>query len=135
MDVVDILKKSLAFSLGAAALSAEKIKQLSDEMVARGEMSQDEAKRFVDDVTKKADEEKTNIQNWMREQSLKMLQQAGAAEVARVERLEARVAALELRLMQLTGEVEAMEQSAEEEEEQIATVRADVKREDTESSE
>lgn len=112
MNVVDILKKSLAFSLGAAVLSAEKIRQMADEMVARGEMSQDEAKKFVDDVSKKADEEKSNMQNWLREQSLKMLQQAGAVEVSRVERLEARVAALELRLMRLTGEVEAVEEAA-----------------------
>lgn len=95
---MDLLKKSLAFSLGAAAFSAEKLKQFADDMVARGEMSSEEAKSFVDEVSKKAEDEKRSIQDWVSEQVSKMLQQAGAAEATRVEQLEAKVDALEKRL-------------------------------------
>ena len=109
MNVVDMFKKSIAFGLGAAAFSAEKLKQFSDEMVARGEMSSDEAKTFVDDMTKKADEEKSRLQDWINEQMSKMLQQAGAAEAARVERLEMRVAHLEKRIAHIAGDVDTDE--------------------------
>ena len=107
MNVVDMFKKSIAFGLGTAAFSAEKLKQFSDEMVARGEMNSDEAKTFVDDMTKKADEEKSKLQEWIREQMSKMLQQAGAAEATRVERLEMRVAHLEKRVAHLAGDIDA----------------------------
>lgn len=102
---MDLVKKSLAFSLGAAAFSAEKLKQFADDMVARGEMSSEEAKNFVDEVSQKAEDEKRSIHEWVSDQVSKMLQQAGAAEAARVEHLEVRVAMLEKRLAELTVDV------------------------------
>lgn len=101
MTVTDMLKKSLAFGLGAAILSAEKLKQVADDMVARGEMTTDEAKSFVDEVSQKAEDEKKSIQDWVSEQVSRMLDQAGAAQASRVERLETRVAILEKRLAEL----------------------------------
>ncbi len=88
-------------------MSAEKLKQFADEMVARGEMSSDEAKRFVDDVSKKAEEEKKTVQDWIRDQVARMLQQAGAVESARVDQLEQRIAALEERVGETGGDAEA----------------------------
>jgi len=100
-----MVKKSLAFGLGAAVLSAEKLKQFADDMVSHGEMSKDEAERFIDEVSARSEDEKRKIQDWMSEQISKMLQQAGAAEAKRVELLEARVAALETRLAGLKAEM------------------------------
>ena len=98
MTVTEFLKKSLAFGLGAAAFSAEKFKQFADEMVAKGEMTSEEAGKFVDEMSKKADEEKKGLQEWMRDQMSRMCQQIGVAELERVEALERRVAALEASL-------------------------------------
>ncbi len=104
LNMMEFVKKSVAFGVGAAAFSAEKLKQFADDMVARGEMTSEEASNFVDDMTRRADEEKKSLQDWMREQISKMLAQAGAAEVGRVEALETRVAALERRMAELTME-------------------------------
>ena len=98
MNLTELVKKSLAFGVGAAAFSAEKIKQFADEMVARGEMSSEEASRFVTDVSQRAEDEKRSLQDWMREQVSKMLKQAGAAEAEKVEYLERRIAAIEKKL-------------------------------------
>lgn len=98
-----MLKKTLAFTIGAAEFSSEKLRQFADEMVSRGELSSEDAKKFVDDVSERAEHEKKSIQDWVREQSTKMVQQMGAAEAARVERLEKRVADLEKRVSELTG--------------------------------
>ena len=98
MNLTELVKKSLAFGVGAAAFSAEKIKQFADEMVARGEMTSDEASRFVSDVSQRAEDEKQSLQEWMREQVSKMLKQAGAAEAEKVEHLERRIAVLEKKL-------------------------------------
>ena len=94
----EIVRKSLAFGLGAAALTTDKIKEFADEAVERGEMSSDEAKKFIDDVAKRGDEQKKNVQKWTKEQVNKMLRQAGCVEASRVEELEKRVQALEAKL-------------------------------------
>lgn len=101
MSVTDVVKKSLAFGLGAAALSAEKLKQFADEMVCRGDMTKDEAQRFIDEIAARSEEEKRKIQEWISEQISKMLRQTGAAEEKRVEMLERRIAAIEARLDEL----------------------------------
>lgn len=104
MSVVDVLKKSLYFGVGAAAFSAEKLKQFADDMVARGEMSSDEARKFVDDMSSKAEEERKTAQDWINERVSKVLHQAGAAESARVDALERRVADLERRIAEIGGD-------------------------------
>lgn len=98
MNMMEFLKKSVAFGVGAAAFSAEKMKQFADEMVAKGEITSDEASKFVDEISQKAEQEKKSLQDWMRDQMSKMLQQMGAAEAARVAGLEERVAAIEAHL-------------------------------------
>lgn len=110
MNTAEIIKKTLAFTIGAAEFSREKIKQFADDMVARGEISSEDARNFVDDVTKRAEEQKQSIQDWMREQSARMVQQAGAADHARVEKLEQRIATLEFKVAKLLNEPCAVEE-------------------------
>jgi polyhydroxyalkanoate synthesis regulator phasin len=107
VTLAEFLKKSVAFGVGAAAFSAEKMKQFADEMVAKGELTSDEANKFMDEMTTKADQEKKTIQDWMHEQMAKMLQQMGAAEAARVACLERRVAAIEAHIGLVVAEPEA----------------------------
>ena len=94
----DFVKKSLAFSLGAAMLTGEKLREFADEAVARGEMSKEEAKKFIDDVSQRGEEEKRNLQTWIREQVAKVMRDAGAVEASRVDALEQRIQALEAKL-------------------------------------
>lgn len=93
MEVLDILKKTLSFGIGTAVFGAEKFKEFADEMVQKGEMSSEDAKKFAEDVTKRADEERSKVQEWIKEQVSKAKSQS--ADVERVKALEARVAALE----------------------------------------
>lgn len=104
MDVTEFVKKSLAFGMGAASFSVERIKQFADDMVARGEMSSEDAGRFVDEVSQRAEADKQSIQEWLSDQVAKMIRQAGLAEAQRVERLEARVTALEVRVAELSAD-------------------------------
>lgn len=105
MEVTEFVKKSLAFGLGAASLSAEKLRQFADEMVTRGEMSSEDAGRFMDEVSERAQEEKRSIQDWINDQVAKMVRQMGAADAERVDRLETRVNALERRLAELSADM------------------------------
>jgi polyhydroxyalkanoate synthesis regulator phasin len=114
VTLAEFLKKSLAFGVGAAAFSAEKFKQFADEMVAKGELTSEEASKYMDELSQKAEQEKKSLQDWMRDQMSKMLQQMGAAEAARVADLERRVALLEAHLGMAAEEPEGASISAEE---------------------
>lgn len=97
-EVSEFMKRTLAFGLGVAALTGDKVKQFVDEAVQRGEMSREEARKFMDDVSVRADEERKSMQNWIRDQVNRMLVAGGAASLERVAQLEARIDALERRL-------------------------------------
>ncbi len=67
----DILKKAVYLGVGLASYASEKaggtltelrsqIQKLADEMVARGEMNTDEARRFVEDMMKQAGQQATS---------------------------------------------------------------------------
>ena len=101
--MIDVLKKSLAFGLGVAGLTTDKVKEFVDQAVARGEMSNDEAKSFLDEVSTRADEERQSIKNWIYEQVNKALRDAGAADSTRVSQLEGHISALERRIDRLEG--------------------------------
>jgi len=94
----DSLRKLLAFGLGAAAITGDKLRQAVDEAVERGEMSKEEGRKFIDEVTRRGQEEARNMQERIREQVRKSLQDAGCADVKRVDELEKRVEGLERKL-------------------------------------
>lgn len=97
-EVSEFMKRTLSFGLGVAALTGDKVKQFVDEAVQRGEMSREEAHKFIDEVSTRADEERKIMQAWIREQVNRMLVAGGAASIDRVAQLEARVEALERQL-------------------------------------
>jgi polyhydroxyalkanoate synthesis regulator phasin len=67
MGLGDLVQKAVYLGVGLASLASEKateklaelsvqVQKLADEMVERGEMTTEEARRFVDDMIKKAQE-------------------------------------------------------------------------------
>ncbi len=70
----DIIQKAVYLGVGLAAYAGEKagsklselrsqVQKLADEMVERGEMTTDEARRFVEDMMKQAQNPSSNINN------------------------------------------------------------------------
>lgn len=68
MPLGDIVQKALYLGVGLASYATEKAgttltelktqaQKLADEMVARGEMNVDEARKFVDDIVKQAQQQ------------------------------------------------------------------------------
>jgi polyhydroxyalkanoate synthesis regulator phasin len=70
MGLGDLVQKAVYLGVGLASLAGEKagetltdlrsqIQKMADEMVERGEMNADEARKFVDDMLKKAQQPPT----------------------------------------------------------------------------
>ncbi len=73
MGLGDLMQKAVYMGVGLASLASEKANEklaelkvqsqkLADEMVARGEMSTEEARRFVDDLLQKAQQPQITVE-------------------------------------------------------------------------
>lgn len=72
MGLGDIVQKAMYLGIGVASYAGEKagekltelrsqVQKLADEMVARGEMNADEARRFVDDMVQRAQQQSATV--------------------------------------------------------------------------
>jgi poly(hydroxyalkanoate) granule-associated protein len=96
--MVEALRKLLLAGLGTLDLTEEKAKALFNDLVARGEMSEKEARELVQGWTKRAAEQRTRLQHEVDEAVAKTMSAMGFARKSEVESLNARVAELEQKL-------------------------------------
>ena len=57
----EVLKNMFYIGAGAAFLTKEKLEELRTELIEKGKMTQDEGKQFIDDIVKKSEEAKSQL--------------------------------------------------------------------------
>lgn len=85
----EMLKNALYVGLGAAFLTKEKIEELKADLIEKGKMSQEEGKQFVDDLLRKSEKAKDQLDLWINkrvEDRIKQLNLATKDEIAELER-------------------------------------------------
>jgi polyhydroxyalkanoate synthesis regulator phasin len=100
----DILQKVLHFGLGVFDFTREKVEALVDEMVRRGEISQQESPEAVKELLERAQEVQAALVDKVKELVNKALAETRPAKAADLEALEKRVAALEEEVRKLKGD-------------------------------
>jgi len=53
---MDLIKKTLYMGVGLANMTKEKVEEISQELIKKGELSAAEGKDFIDDLTRKSEE-------------------------------------------------------------------------------
>ena len=96
--MLEPLRKLLLAGLGTVDLTEEKLKAVFDDLVARGEVSEKDARELVSDWAKRAGEQRTKIQQQVDEAVRRALERLGVSRRADVEKLESRIADLERRV-------------------------------------
>ena len=97
-SMLEPLRKLLLAGLGTVDLTEEKVKAVFDDLVARGEVNEQEAKELVSGWVKKAGEQRTKIQQQVDEAVRRALERLGVSQRADLDKLEARIAELERRV-------------------------------------
>ncbi len=97
----DILQKAWYFGLGVFDFTREKVESLVQEMVQRGEISQQESPEAVKQFLDRAQEAQAAVTERIKELVTKALSETKLARAADLEALEKRVAALEEEVRQL----------------------------------
>jgi polyhydroxyalkanoate synthesis regulator phasin len=96
--MVDALRKLLLAGLGTLDLTEEKAKTIFNDLVARGEMNEKEARELVSGWAKRAAEQRDRLQQDVERTVARTMTAMGLANKAEVETLSARVAELEQQL-------------------------------------
>jgi polyhydroxyalkanoate synthesis regulator phasin len=85
----EVLKNILYIGVGAAFLTREKLEDLGKELAEKSDMTRDEGKQFIDDLLKKSDGAKEQLEHWVNrsmEDRLKKCNMVGADEIEALRR-------------------------------------------------
>ncbi len=85
----ELLKDVFYAGVGAAFLTKEKIEELKDELVDKGKLSTGDGRQFVDDLLKKSEDVKDQLELWVNqrvEEKVKKLNLATADDIADLKR-------------------------------------------------
>ena len=94
----DLWRKAKHFGLGVVDFTREKVEALVNDMVKRGELSEDETSQAVAEIMEKAKSEQDALLEKLKPLVEKAVSQVGVAWKADLGALEKRVAALEKKL-------------------------------------
>lgn len=65
--MLEIIKKTILLSIGLASLTKEKIEDLAKEISKNSKLTEEEGKKLFDDLLKKSEEAKSNLEKQVNE--------------------------------------------------------------------
>ncbi|AKG20235.1 phasin family protein [Calothrix sp. 336/3] len=105
MDNNNWMQQLLMLGLGTTSLMAEKIKEVSDQLVQDGKLNPDQAKAVMDDVLKQMKSDQGNWEVNMQRQLRNMMQDIGVARQSEVDELRGRIDRLERQVRDLENKL------------------------------
>ena len=87
----DLFKKGVLMGLGAITMTKEKIEQVVDELIKKGELTQDERAKAIKDLLKKAEEQEKAFADKVSVEVNKAIVKLGVLTKKDLERLEKKI--------------------------------------------
>lgn len=100
--MLDLLKKTYLVGLGLASLTREKVEELVDELVKRGEVAEKDRRQVLEDLLNRAREEQQRLGNYISETVHRVVGERGTPSRDQFEQLLKRVEELEKRAREKT---------------------------------
>ena len=104
MDNNNWLQQLMMLGLGTTSLVADKLKQVSDELVKDGKLHPEQAKEVMDDLVKQLSDQ-NNWDEQMQRQVRNMMQDLGVARQSEVDELRGRIDRLERQVRDLENKL------------------------------
>jgi len=89
------IKKSLLAGIGLALMTKDKVEELGKELVERGEMSEKEGKEFIDELVKKSEKARKDLDGKIERLVQDAIEKTNVATKKDIEKLAARIEQLE----------------------------------------
>ncbi|WP_414548144.1 phasin family protein [Anabaena sp. CCY 0017] len=105
MDNNNWLQQLMMLGIGTTSLVAEKMRQVSDDLVKDGKLDPEQAKAVMDDVVEQLKSEQGNWEDQMQRQMRNMMQDLGVARQSEVDELRGRIDRLERQVRDLENKL------------------------------
>lgn len=105
MDGSDWMKQLLMLGIGTTSIAAEKIREVSEQLVKDGKIDPDRAKGLVDEMVTQLKSEQGNFEKNMERQMRNMLQDLGVSRQSEVDELRGRIDRLERQVRDLENKL------------------------------
>ncbi|MGF1937390.1 MAG: phasin family protein [Nostoc sp. ChiQUE02] len=105
MDSNNWLQQLMMVGLGTTSLVAEKLRQVSDDLVKDGKLNPEQAKAVIDDIAQQLKSEQGNFDVQMQRQMRNMMQDLGVARQSEVDELRGRIDRLERQVRDLENKL------------------------------
>ncbi|QLE55700.1 phasin family protein [Nostoc sp. TCL26-01] len=105
MDSSNWLQQLMMLGIGTTSLVAEKLKEVSDELVKDGKLNPEQAKVVMDDIVQQLKSEQGTWEAQMQRQMRNMMQDLGVARQSEVDELRGRIDRLERQVRDLENKL------------------------------
>lgn len=100
----ELLKNVVYAGIGAAFLTKEKIEELKGDLIEKGKMSQEEGRQFVDDLLRKSEKAKDQLDLWINKRVEDRVNQLNLATKDEVAELQRKIEELQVAINRDPGE-------------------------------
>jgi len=100
----DLLKNVVYAGIGAAFLTRDKIEEVRGELVNKGKLTKDEGKEFVDDLIKRSESARDQLELWLTRQVEDRVNQLNLATTDEVADLRRQIEELQVVINKESGE-------------------------------
>jgi len=94
-SMIDIIKKALFLGIGAASVTREKVEEIVDELIKRGEVAKNERSQVVKDFLNKVEDQEKAVMKKIEQEVEKAVTKLNIATKKDIEKLEKKIATLE----------------------------------------
>lgn len=105
MDDNNWMKQLLMLGIGTTSVVADKVREVSDQLVKDGKLDPEQAKAVMDDMVQQLKSEQGSWEGNMQRQMRNMLQDLGVARQSEVDELRGRIDRLERQLRDLENKL------------------------------
>jgi polyhydroxyalkanoate synthesis regulator phasin len=105
MDNNSWMKQLLMLGVGTTSLVAEKLREVSDDLVKDGKLNSEQAKAFVDDMMQQMKSEQGGLEVQMQRQLRNMMQELGVPRQSEMDELRGRIDRLERQIRDLENKL------------------------------
>lgn len=100
----ELLKNVVYAGLGAAFLTKEKVEELTKDLIEKGKMSQEDGKQFVEDLLRKSEKAKDQLDLWINKRVEERINQLNLATKDEVAELQRKIEELQVALNRGAGQ-------------------------------
>ena len=97
----DVLKKAMMAGLGIFSTTKEKIEELVEEMIQKGEMEQGDKAQFIQETMDKVESRATEAKNWISKQVEETWEKMKPKAQAQIDELQEKLASLSKELEEM----------------------------------